>query len=278
MKEAILDCIERTRTFLFSGPRGCGKTTLARLIAYQLNINDADIHEIDAADKTGVDDARQIKSSASYAPMGGKRKIYIIDECHRLSGNAWDSLLKTLEQPPNHCYFVLCTTEINKVPTTIKSRSKMFEVKPLMRKEAEQLIDWICQGEGITISPTVKKAIIDNCEGISREIIVCLDTVRNIREEDALALISSPRGEASVLELCQALLKSGAKWSAISKIVQGVEEEPEKIRYAVLSYMSKVLLNAENDRAASLIQIFQDSWMYTGKSGLVLSCYLATKL
>ena len=278
LKQAILSNIDRTRTYLFSGPRGCGKTTLARLIASELNIYNMDIFEIDAADKTGVDDARQIKMESIYLPTKSKQKIYIIDECHRLTGNAWDSLLKTLEEPPLHCVFVLCTTEINKVPATIKSRSKIFEVKPLMRKDSFKLINWVCDNENIKLSEEVINKIVEIGEGIPREIVVSIDTVKELRnEEEMLSVLISPSSNSQVIELCQALLET-KKWDKISKIVKGIDEEPERVRYAILKYMSNVLLNKDSPRAADLIQLFSETYIYIGKTGLILSCYLSSKL
>jgi len=273
LKEAVLSCVDRTRTFLFHGPRGCGKTSLARLIAAHLKIHESDIHEIDAADKTGIDDARQIKSSASYAPMGGSKKIYIIDEVHRLSGNAWDSLLKTLEQPPNHCYFVLCTTELSKVPITIKSRAKSFEVKPLVRKDASLLLEWVCENEQIKLSDPIKNCILDNCEGIPREIIITIDTVRDIKkDEDAIELIASAKYNPQIIDLCRALIAK-KKWSEITAILSSIADEPESIRYAVLGYMNSVLMKSDNAQAAVVIMCFTESFMYSKKAGLTMACY-----
>jgi len=278
LKESILASLSSTRTYLFCGPRGCGKTTLARLIAKELQISDVDIHEIDAADKTGVDDARQIKAAAAYAPMGGKKKIYIIDECHRLSGNAWDSLLKTLEQPPKHCYFVLCTTELAKVPQTIKSRSTPFEVQPLMRREAEVLIDWICENEGIELDVDVRKTILDKCEGIPREIVIAISMVRSIKDkDDAISLIASAIHNTQVLDLCKALLAKD-KWEKVTAILKNLNEEPENIRYAVLSYMWKVGINSGFEKAAQAVIVidwFEKSFMYSKKAGLLAACWHA---
>lgn len=278
MKTSLLGALENTRTFLFYGSRGCGKTTLAHLIGKQVGISDIDTIEIDAADNTGVADARKIKESAQFSPLGsGKYKIYIIDECHRLTGNAFDSLLKTLENPPEHCYFVLCTTEENKVPRTIKSRSKCYSVQQLNEKEMKFLIRWVCHEEGIKLSPVVKKGIMDCCEGVPREIIVAIDMVRNIEDDvDALSLISAAANH-EVKELIQALLY-GKTWKEITIILKSLKVEPEKIRYSVLGYMNAVLLSGKkNDRAAMIIEQFLESFMYTGKAGLTYACYTVVK-
>ncbi len=145
-------CRDRIRhAYLFSGPRGTGKTTNARLLAKAVNCLDPDpmqrpcnacehciavnegrfldLIEIDAASHTGVDDVRDLRDKIAFAPNEGRYKVYIIDEVHRFSGAAFDALLKTLEEPPAHAIFVLATTEIAKVPATIKSRCLTFEFR-----------------------------------------------------------------------------------------------------------------------------------------------------
>lgn len=277
LKEAIISNLPATHVFAFRGQRGCGKTTLARLIAKHLDIHERDIHEIDAADKTGIDDARQIKTSVSYSPMGGKNKIYVIDECHRLTGNAWDSLLKTLEEPPRHCYFVLCTTDWNKVPITVRSRCKSFEVKPLLRRQSKHLINWICENESINIHEKVENVILNECDGIPREIIIAIDTVKSIKDPDqAIELIVASKYNSQIIDLCQALIKRSS-WDKITKIIKGLNEEPENIRYAVLGYMNSILLNEDNPQAAFVMINFSDSFIYTKKSGLTIACYQSTR-
>lgn len=271
--ESVVSVLDRVHVFLFSGPRGCGKTTLARLITEHLEIANVDIHEIDAADKTGVEDARRLKANTRFAPMGGDKKIYIIDEVHRATGNHQDALLKTLEEPPDHVYFVLCTTEPGKVSKTIRSRCACYEVKSLTKRNAHKLIDWICEEEKIKPSDEIKGAIVDRCEGIPREIAVTLDKVRDIdNDRRALELILEADLEKNVIELCRALLDN-KKWKEVSTILKNLNDEPEKVRYAVLGYMNSVLLNGGDPRAAVIIEQFLDSYMYMGKAGLTLSCF-----
>jgi DNA polymerase-3 subunit gamma/tau len=277
LKESILSVVDRAHTYIFYGPRGCGKTTMARLIASKVGAADIDIHEINAADKTGVDDIRQIISAAGFSPIGGKSKVYIIDECHRLSGNAMDALLKTLEEPPKHCYFVLPTTELTKVSATIKSRAKAYEFKPLTVKESEALLTWVCSEEKIKLPASVRQAIIDNGEGIPREMLVSLDMVRDIaKEEDAVALLLSSKGNAQVIDLCRALLQA-AKWTEVCKILREITDEPENVRYAILGYMNAVLVKSDNKQAAIVIGWFLDSFMYSRRAGLTLACYNAVR-
>jgi DNA polymerase-3 subunit gamma/tau len=276
-KESLISLIVTKRTYLLHGPRGCGKTTIGRLIAYKAGIDDVDIKEIDAATNTGVDDAREIKRNAGFMPLKGKNKIYIIDECHRLTGNALDALLKTLEEPPLHCYFVLCTTDLAKVQTTIQSRAAKYEVKPLTQSESKNLLDWICQEEKLNVSDPVKQAIIDQCERIPREMIVALDMVKAMtKDEDAIALILSSRGNAQIIDLCRLLIKKAA-WSEIAAVLKQITDEPESVRYAVMGYMNAVLLNKPDKQAAMVIDWFSESFMYSKRPGLTVACFKATQ-
>ncbi len=112
--------------YLFSGSRGTGKTSVARILAKELGTGKTDLFEIDAASNTGVDDVRALTESVSTLPFESKYKVYILDEAHMLSKSAWNALLKTLEEPPSYVIFILCTTEIEKVPPTIISRCQAF--------------------------------------------------------------------------------------------------------------------------------------------------------
>jgi len=139
--------------YIFSGSRGTGKTSIARIFAKEIGTSTNDITEIDAASNTGVDDIRALNESVSTLPFESKYKVYILDEAHMLSKSAWNALLKTIEEPPKHVVFILATTEVNKIPETIVSRCQNFTFKKPTHKVLRDVAINIAKKEGFTLDP-----------------------------------------------------------------------------------------------------------------------------
>ena len=263
-------------SFLFTGPSGCGKTTLARIIKGLLGCSDMDFQELNAANVRGIDTIREIGQNCSYSPHEGKVKIFLLDEAQKLTGDAQNALLKLLEDTPSHVYFILCTTDPEKLIKTIRTRCHTYQVQPLTDRDLKDLLYGVLKSEGIKLFP--EKAIEEICKaanGSPRQALVILDSVIDIQNDDELiaAIVNYSIDEKNVLDLCKVLLEK-QKWVTVAKVLKGINDDPEKVRYAVLGYMSSVLLNGEDPMAAVVIEQFMESFMYTGKAGLVYSCYM----
>ncbi len=204
MVQTLQNAFEANRiaqAFILTGIRGTGKTTTARIIAKGLNCigldqnggptvepcgkcsnctaiikgNHVDIMEIDAASRTGVDDIREILESIYYKASSGRFKVYIIDEVHMLSNNAFNALLKTLEEPPEHIKFIFATTEIRKVPVTVLSRCQRFDLRRIEPEEMMVLLQKIARSEGVNVSEDALRMIIRAAEGSARDATSLLD-------------------------------------------------------------------------------------------------------
>jgi DNA polymerase-3 subunit gamma/tau len=267
---------------LFSGPSGCGKTTLARIFASELGCPDkingetnSDFIELDIAHLTGVDTAREIRQTMHYYPSTAKCRVWVLDEFHKSSNSFQNAMLKALEDAPKYAYFILCTTEPDKLLKTIRNRCSAFTVESLQENEIKQLLDWVLNEEEFDIPDDVKEEIAEVSEGCPRQALVMLDQIIDLQEDQMLESVKSANvDEKEIRELCQAMLKESS-WKKMSGILKGLKkEDPEKIRRSVLGYMATTLLNGE-PRAALIIDCFREPVFYTGFPGIVLNAFNA---
>ncbi len=180
-----------SHAYLFTGPRGVGKTSVARILAYEINkikYDDKstclDIIEIDAASNNSVEDIRDLREKVQIAPVASVKKIYIIDEVHMLSKSAFNALLKTLEEPPEHIVFILATTNVEKLPATIISRTQRFSFRPICPDDTVKHLAHIAKEENIKISDDALKLIARRSEGSFRDSISLLDQLSGLFDEN----------------------------------------------------------------------------------------------
>jgi len=262
----ILDRV--AHAYLFSGPRGTGKTTCARLVAKAVNCLDPDLKnrpcnecdhckaitagrfmdliEIDAASNTSVDDIRDLRDKINFSPSQGRFKVYIIDEVHMLSTAAFNALLKTLEEPPAHAIFVLATTEIHKIPATVLSRCQRHEFR---RIPVEIIVNYLkekSREEGLQIEEPVFMEIARQATGSLRDAISLLDQLTSTEESISLEMAQAILGTATslrVIEIVDALVAKDAA-AGLEQIDQALDTgtDPRQLARQIVSYLRNVLL------------------------------------
>lgn len=279
-----LDKDKAPHVVMFTGPSGVGKTTLARILAKKLNcVGRRNYNEINSADFRGIDTIRDIQSVMRYKPDGGGeyRRCWIIDECHKLTPDAQEAALKLLEETPAHTYFFLCTTEPERLKPTFLSRCSEVKLKSVSTGEIQELIADILTKNDAELTEEVAEALATAAEGSPRRALVKLAQILELdTEEEQLDFVrSSVAFEATTKQLCQALINKKNTWSDIANILKNLDEEPERVRYAVLGYCNAILLGGQRGnfaaQVAEVMECFEDNFYDSKKAGLTLACFRA---
>lgn len=268
---------EIPHTILLYGPSGCGKTTIARIIATnKLGCVGDSLKEVDAADLRGIDTVREIIKKMQFMPMEGSCTVWVIDECHMLTKDAMSAFLKTLEDTPKHVYFILCTTDPQKLLPTIRGRCDSHQLNTLDRRDMLKLLFSIVKREGKTVSKHVLDQVVQDGLGQPRDSIQILNQVIDLPEDRQLEAAKRFAAQKSqIIELCNALMDQ-APWKKVSKILKNIEQDPEQIRRSILGICNSILLNRGAARAAVIMECFEEPTYNIGAPGITLSCYRAT--
>ncbi len=237
-----LDSGRIAHAYLFTGPRGVGKTSIARILAHEINklpydeaSQHLDIIEIDAASNNGVEDVRDLREKVQIAPVSANKKVYIIDEVHMLSKQAFNALLKTLEEPPEHVVFILATTDVEKLPATIISRTQRYGFRAIAPEAAVAHLRHIATEENITISDEALRLIAERGDGSFRDSISLLDQLSNLSDDkDGI----TPELIESSLGLPPA--------SIVTDLLQSIEKHD-------VATIAKLLMQTESDGISAII-------------------------
>lgn len=260
--------------YLFTGPRGTGKTSVARILAKAVNClalederpcnacricrsmsdgSHLDLIEIDAASNTGVDDVRDLRDKINFSPNEARQKVYVIDEVHMLSNAAFNALLKTLEEPPAHALFVLATTEPHKIPETIRSRCQRFDFHRVSLQDIIGKLERICDAEGVTAEPAALEAIARAATGSLRDSESLLDQLfafadDTVELEQVQGLLGSVPGD-TVATLIDGLIdRETAEGLTLINEVVDAGAAPRQFTRQLLGYLRSLLLLQAGDR------------------------------
>jgi len=262
---------------LLQGPKGCGKTTLARIIAGLLGCKGNDLMEINSSNNRGIDTARSIIEGARFKPFTGKSRVYLLDEIHMTTQEFQNAMLKPLEDSPAHAYFLLCTTDPSKLIPTLRSRCHTFEVQYLAEREIIVLLQNVLNQEKASAPMEVLKKIAEASDGCPRDALKILDQVIDMKPgEMAEAVVSFTYADKQVVDLYNGLMRKDS-WKRISSTLAKIDlSNPETPRRAMIGLAAASMGKGQEDvRAALVYEAFKEPFYNNGKAGFVFAAYRA---
>lgn len=287
LKTLFLKKSEFPSVILLSGSSGCGKTTLARIVKSELNVEDSDFTELNAANTRGIDTIREVIEICNYSTFSGGNRLFLLDEAHKLTSDAQNSLLKILEDTPSKVYFILCTTDPEKVIKTVRNRCTTLVVKQLPEFMILSLLDRVCKLENKSVSKDILREISKVCLGSARQALIILESIIDLHDsKKALEIINdSSVDSVKIIDICRLLLTNTKdKWLNMVPMIKGLgDADIEQSRLAILNYFSAVLLNLDKSKEdqeflVSIMRIFSKSFIYLGKGSFILALWEAANV
>ena len=282
---AIKSMIERDledipSSWLITGDSGCGKTTIARILKNELQCNDLCFSEYNSSNTRGIDTIRKVQEYSRMAPMVGESKVFLFDECHMLTKEAQNAMLKMLEDSPKNTFYILATTNPEKLIKPIHSRCVKVAVTPLSSKLLLPYLRDISDEEGVDISSDILSMICKASGGVPRDAVKMLDAVLDLEDEVNMKAVitSSILDEVGIFDFCKLLLDEKTKWKEISDSIRTLTQDPETIRRSIIGILSGFLLNDGSTRTAAVLECFMENYFDSGKAGLVYSCFATRHL
>ena len=274
--QTMLDNDDVPHAVLFSGPSGCGKTTLVRILTKSIGCSKYDFTEMNSASLRGIDDVRSIQNVVERSPMKGDCRVWIIDECHRMTSDAQSALLKTLEDPPAHAYFFLCTTEPSKMIRTVRTRCMDIKVNSITDSDLKTILENVCKKEKKKLPTNVLEKIVESSSGSARQAVVYLQQVMGLNSASAMLEALVPEAvQQQGIDIARAIF-SKKKWIDVTKMLKEITEDPEGIRRIVLGYARTILLSGNVNKARKAIQVieaFGEPFFNSGDAGLAAACF-----
>lgn len=256
---------------LFSGPSGTGKTTLARILATELGISKLETIEKNAASDNGVDVIREIEAALPRKPLSGKGRIYIIDEAHAITPQAQRAMLKMLEDTPNHVYFVLCTTNPEKLEKPVRTRLTHIQLEKVANTELAILVTKVADKYQIACNAA---AIAAAADGSPRQALVLLEQIGATSKENWSSVLQSPDDiKPDLFQIVKDLYAGKKIFPAHGQAIKDLpESEIERLRLTIMSYGSTICYNGRFDaRTAKIMENFKEPFFSSKKGGFVLA-------
>lgn len=272
---------DRPHTYLFVGPTGCGKTTLARIFAKELGCPDivSDFHEYNSALTKGINVVRDLEPFFRIRPSGGDARIFLFEEVHRTTRDFQEAMLRPTEDTSASTYFFFCTTEPDALIPPLRKRFTEIKVRPLATRQLIKLIKTILDEEEKEIPNSILKKIADITNGEPRESIKIIERICDLDENEMTEVISKSETKIKSQNIAYLLLYQ-KDWKDIKSVISNPDSEPEGIRIGILNYMSKVVIGESKPnikkRAEIIATYFFDSFMYAdGRAKLIFNCLSA---